>query len=126
MLRQAQRQYPGDFWINYILASALRQSGPLYRDEAISFYRAAIAVRPRSVAAHTNLGTALHTQGKLDEAIAIQRKAIEIDPTYAKAHNNGDFRSRFAFRHRLVPQRSRFIPENPTVFTEIHQTTELF
>src|SRR5262249_33266773 len=46
LLRQAQWQYAGDFWINFALASALHKSGPAYRDEANSFFRAALAVRP--------------------------------------------------------------------------------
>jgi superkiller protein 3 len=88
VLRQAQRQYPGDFWINFKLAMVLGKTGSPYRDEAISFYRAALAVRPRSTAVHNNVGLALKDQGMLDEAIASYRKAIELDPRFAMAHNN--------------------------------------
>jgi tetratricopeptide (TPR) repeat protein len=88
LLRRAQRQYPGDFFINYELAVALKHMGRPYRDEAISFYRAAVAARPMSSAALNDLGVALRNQGKLDEAIAICRKAIELDPKIANAHDN--------------------------------------
>ena len=87
LLRQSQRQYPGDFWINYGLASDLRKMGSPFRDEAVSFFRAALAVRPQSSAVHHGLGVGLWNQKKLDEAISCHRKAIEIDPKNAKAHN---------------------------------------
>jgi superkiller protein 3 len=38
--------------------------------------------------AHTNLGSSLQGQGKLEEAIACYRRAIEIDPENAPAHTN--------------------------------------
>jgi tetratricopeptide (TPR) repeat protein len=88
VLRRAQRQYPGDFFVNYELATVLADMGPTYRDEAISFYRAAVAARPNSSAALNDLAGALRQQGKLDEAIAICRKAIELDPNIANAHCN--------------------------------------
>jgi serine/threonine protein kinase/Tfp pilus assembly protein PilF len=88
VLRDAQRQFPGDFWINYVLGANLRKMGPPYRDEAVSFSRAALAVRPQSLAAHNILGVALKDQGKLDEAIACYRKAIELDPKFATVHIN--------------------------------------
>jgi tetratricopeptide (TPR) repeat protein/serine/threonine protein kinase len=86
--RRAQRQYPGDFWINFDLANTLDKRGPAHRDEVVAFRRAALAVRPKSTAAHNNLGHALYSQGKLDEAIACFRRAIEFDPTFLKAHWN--------------------------------------
>ncbi|MHB8954089.1 MAG: tetratricopeptide repeat protein [Pirellulaceae bacterium] len=88
MLRQAQRQYPGDFWINCILAENLSRLGPSHCAERVSFHRAALAVRPQSTAALHNLGHALSVQGKLDEAIAYYHKAIDLDPNFAKAYNN--------------------------------------
>jgi serine/threonine protein kinase/Flp pilus assembly protein TadD len=87
LLRKAQRQYPGDYWINRSLASALYSMGPPYRDEFISFARAALAVRPQSSAAHSDLGIALRQQGKVDQAIACYHKAIELDPKNANAYS---------------------------------------
>ncbi len=88
VLRQAQRQYPGDFWINLDLASALDRLAPPYRDEAVSFLRAALATRPQSIAAHNNLGWALYRQGTLDEAIDTYRKAIDLNPKFTRARIN--------------------------------------
>ena len=88
VLHQAQRHHPGDFWINYCLASALYKMRPPLLDEMISFVRAALAIRPQSSPAHAFLGIALRQQGKVDEAIACHRKAIELGPKSAYAYNN--------------------------------------
>jgi tetratricopeptide (TPR) repeat protein len=88
VLRRAQRQYPGDFWINYKLALSLKDMGPSHRAETVSFWRAALAVRPQSAAAHNSLAINLAELGNLDEAVACDRKAIELDPAYANAHNS--------------------------------------
>ncbi len=84
-LRQAQAEYPADFWLNLDLGNALNKSDPA---EAAGFYRVALAVRPRSIPAYNNLGNALREQKKLPEAIAAYHKAIEIDPKFAPAYNN--------------------------------------
>jgi tetratricopeptide (TPR) repeat protein len=82
-LRQAQARYPGDFWLNLDLASALGESNPA---EAAGYYWAAIAVRPGSSPAYNNLGNALGHQKKLPEAIAAYQKAIDLDPKFATAY----------------------------------------
>ena len=46
LLRRAQRAHPDDFWINYDLARSLMGAGQ--PDEAVRFYSAAVAIRPRS------------------------------------------------------------------------------
>jgi tetratricopeptide (TPR) repeat protein len=85
LLRRAQRQYPGDFWINEELAHALAVSGANW-GEVISFRRAALAVRPQTAFVHRNLGSALESLGKPDEAIAACLKAIDLDPKFAEPH----------------------------------------
>jgi tetratricopeptide (TPR) repeat protein len=88
VLRRAQRQYPGDFWFNYDLGSLLSDKGVASYDEAISFYRAALAVRPLNPAVHTDFGVALDRKGDLTAAVFSYRKAIELDPKHAPAHGN--------------------------------------
>src|SRR5262245_54445271 len=51
-------------------------------------FRQAIALDPKLVQAHNNLGTALAEKGQMDEAIACFRTAIELDPKDANAHTN--------------------------------------
>jgi tetratricopeptide (TPR) repeat protein/tRNA A-37 threonylcarbamoyl transferase component Bud32 len=84
-LRDAQAQYPADFWLNLDLASAIEKSNAL---EAAGFCRVAIATRPGSSAVYNNLGTALAKQKKLSEAVAALQKAIELEPKNAKAYYN--------------------------------------
>jgi serine/threonine-protein kinase len=88
LLRRAQAQYPGDFWINDGLGRALMHQHPPALPEAVRYLTAAVALRPDSAGARINLGLALREQGKLDEAIAEHRRATELDPNYAAAHNN--------------------------------------
>jgi serine/threonine-protein kinase len=88
LLERGQRRYPGDFWLNFELANALSQKKRGRWQEAVGYYRAALAVRPQAVAVYNNLGNALQAQGDLAGAIASHRQAIAIDPKDAHAHNN--------------------------------------
>jgi tetratricopeptide (TPR) repeat protein len=90
-LRQAQRRYPGDFWINQGLGNLLtwrKQRGKQGLEEAIGYYRAAVAIRPDNSGAHNDLGVALHEQGKLDEAVQAFGKAIALQPDLALPYSN--------------------------------------
>jgi serine/threonine protein kinase len=64
LLKRAQRAYPDDFWINYDLAGSLMGAGR--PDEAVRFYSAAVAIRPRSELAARRLREALRTAGRSD------------------------------------------------------------
>src|SRR5262249_17284494 len=85
LLRSAQQRYPNDFWLNFDLAHALLPARP---EEAIGYYRAALALRPDTPAVHVSLGLALYRQGQLDEAIQHYTQAIALDPQLALAHAN--------------------------------------
>jgi Tfp pilus assembly protein PilF/tRNA A-37 threonylcarbamoyl transferase component Bud32 len=86
LLRAAHGALPGDFWVNFTLANALKQKGKVV--EAVGYYRAALALRPGTPAVLNNLGEALQTQGKLGEAKTAYRRALALDPKYAQAHSN--------------------------------------
>jgi tetratricopeptide (TPR) repeat protein len=88
LLERGQRRYPGDFWLNFELANALHTKKHARCDEAAGYYRAALAVRPGTVAVYNNLGIALHEKKDLDGAIAAFRQAIALDPKFAQAHYN--------------------------------------
>jgi protein O-GlcNAc transferase len=51
----------------------------------------AIALRPRSLAAHVNLGSALADLGRFEEAYAAYRRVIELDPSFTGAASNALF-----------------------------------
>jgi serine/threonine-protein kinase len=85
LLRKAQLQYPGDFWLTFRLAQRLNLEGQLA--EAAGSYRSALAVRPGAAAVLVNLAIVLQTQKKLDEARACLERALVFDPGFARAHD---------------------------------------
>ena len=88
ILRQAQQKYPDDYYINFQLAWALERLPRPQFDEALRFYTAAVALRPRNTPARLCLGNVLMAKGRMDEAIACYRTAIELDARFALAHGN--------------------------------------
>ena len=84
-LRQGQLAHPADFWLamqlGYVLHSKKKWS------EAVGFYRAALAVRPRNTVVYNNLSAALHEQQDLDGVIAICKKALALDPGHLEARS---------------------------------------
>jgi len=85
-LRNAQRRYPGDFWLNHILFICCKTKRPSQPEDAVRFAALAVGLRPTSVDAHFDLGSALQDSGKLDEAIAEFREVIAISKDLAEAH----------------------------------------
>ncbi len=87
LLKPAQQRYPNDFGINFELANCLmRCPGELglgRSDEAIPFYRVAVALRSENQTAHVGLAVALQEQGRSNEAAAEWRTVIQLDPTDA-------------------------------------------
>jgi serine/threonine-protein kinase len=77
LLREAQRRNPADFWINYQLGEFCEAEHP---DEAVSYFRAAVAVRPASDQAYTRLGEALRDAGDADGASAAFARAVSLNP----------------------------------------------
>jgi serine/threonine protein kinase/Tfp pilus assembly protein PilF len=82
LLRQAQRERPDDFWLNFQVAWNADA------EDKIRFYTAAIAVRPKNADTHEFLAEALLRRGKRDEAIAEYSKAIELNPNFSRLYNN--------------------------------------
>ena len=60
--------HPNDFSLNQVMTDKQWQLGHI--DEAIAYSRAALALRPDSVAILTNLGVAFREKKQHDEAIA--------------------------------------------------------
>jgi tetratricopeptide (TPR) repeat protein len=123
LLRRAQQQHPGDFWVNVELASALyegvfprAQARPARAEElplvqeAVVYYTTAVALRPGNAPAHHNLGLALKAQEDVKGAIASYQKALELDPKYVHAHTDlgwalyeqGDFKGAIACYKKAI------------------------
>jgi tetratricopeptide (TPR) repeat protein len=83
VLRELQRRYPGDFWINTELANCLPGSKLA---EEIGFRRIAVALRPGSPGALSALGQRLFDQFAYAESEAAYLDAIRQMPDYPNAH----------------------------------------
>ena len=57
-------------------------------DEAITYYKKALAIEPNYTGAHNDLGDALRDKGLLESAIMEYQTALRLKPSYPKAHNN--------------------------------------
>jgi tetratricopeptide (TPR) repeat protein len=86
LLTAVQKRFPQDFWLNYEIGAELYQAQQW--DESVGYFRAALAVRPKSSAAHNGLGATLQAMGRLDEARGHLEEAIRLDPKNSFAHNN--------------------------------------
>jgi eukaryotic-like serine/threonine-protein kinase len=82
-LKHVQQEYPSDFWVNFTLGSALARH---HCPEAAGYFRAALAIRPKTTAVYNGLGVALRFEGKTDEAIREWHRAIELDPNSPYPH----------------------------------------
>jgi tetratricopeptide (TPR) repeat protein len=77
-LTAAQTQHPNDFWLNLVLGNAL--AGAKKWEEAVGYYRAALALRPSAAVALGNLANSLTNQARTVEALGHYRRARELDP----------------------------------------------
>jgi tetratricopeptide (TPR) repeat protein len=87
-LREAQRRYPADPWINTALANTLaNMRGKTYLDwvhyaeEAVGFRRAALAAHPKSWSSHEALCMSLCMSGRRDEAVGVFEQLIRLEPS---------------------------------------------
>src|SRR5262249_30881563 len=83
-----RRQQPDDFWVHLSLGLTCSRMKPPRWDQAVRYYTAAVALRPRSPNARINLAQALREGGSFDEAIAEYQEAIRLNPSDAQAHTN--------------------------------------
>jgi serine/threonine-protein kinase len=77
LLREAQQRHPGDFWINYQVGIFWSKDRP---QEAVGYFRAAVALRHTSDGAWRMLGRALLDSGDAEGAIAAFRQSVALNP----------------------------------------------
>jgi tetratricopeptide (TPR) repeat protein len=76
-LAAAQARHPNDFWLSIRMGNVL-ESGKKW-DEAVGYFRLALALRLDSATAHDNLGWALSQKEQWDEAIREYRVHCTAD-----------------------------------------------
>src|SRR3989339_1229384 len=81
---QLDRKYAARVYYNIGLVFA----GQGMFDQAIIYYRQALAIKPDYDTVYINLGNALSMQNKYDDAILIYHKALDINQQSVEAHNN--------------------------------------
>jgi eukaryotic-like serine/threonine-protein kinase len=84
-LKQVQKANPGDFWANFRLGIALHKRAP---QEAIGYFRAALALRPQVTSIWNYLGYTLQAAGQLDDAFYYYQQALRANPRQAETYNN--------------------------------------
>jgi len=83
---------------------------------AESYYRQALALRPRFAGCLSNLANLLREKGELEEALRLYDAAIEAEPSFADPHNNrgnclkdmGRFDDAVAAYQRAIAMRPEF------------------
>jgi tetratricopeptide (TPR) repeat protein len=85
LLTAAQAHFPEDFWLNLETASALDRDRRI--EEALGYFRAAVALRPNASVAHNGLAVVFRRLGRVEEAIDHHRQALRLDPKFALAHS---------------------------------------
>jgi eukaryotic-like serine/threonine-protein kinase len=80
ILLQAHAQHPEDWWISATLGSYCLAAHPSQYNDAIRFFTAAQAVRPRNPYILYGFGQALLQKPAQAEAIAIFSRAVELKP----------------------------------------------
>ena len=90
LLTAAQSRFPQDFWVNFELGFALANMKRW--DEALGYFRAALALRPDASVTHNNVGAVLQKMERADEALPYFREALRLDPKNVwTLCNLGDF-----------------------------------
>ena len=92
VLRRALDRHPGDFWLHYEtgatyggMVDAAGKNTAAMR-EAISSFRAALACRPNSPPAYSNLAWWLSRQGDQEDAMLLSRQSLRLDPDHFPGH----------------------------------------
>jgi tetratricopeptide (TPR) repeat protein len=131
LLTAAQRRYPQDFWLNFALGNALLEAQK--SGEAVGYYRAALALRPKAGSIYIQLGNAMKDQGRTAEAIACFRKALQLDPKDAMAHSNlglalaaeGQVTQAIACHRQAIKVNTKYAPAHYNLGLALHHKGQL-
>jgi len=77
LLVRMQLEHVDSFLANLALADHLRATEPV---EAVRYYQAALAIRPKSSTVHNNLAVTLTSLGRTQEALSHYEQALALNP----------------------------------------------
>ncbi len=87
-LKRVQRQYPGDFWVNNVLADTLMRVPGAKDEEKLLYAMIAVSLAPDEPVVHNRVGVIHAKAGRLDEALSAFRKAAATNPPLEMAWAN--------------------------------------
>jgi len=99
ILQEAIISFPEKPDPHYLLGVFLERRG--YTQKAISKYKTALEIDPKSTLALSNLAGLYRSQGKLQEADDCYRKVLEFNPRNLNAH---EFLSDFLVQQKNIPE----------------------
>jgi len=88
-LERVASAHPGDFWVNVEMGNALCDQARA--DEAIGYYRTALALRPEMTSLRLVLGDLYLDKRRWDGAVTEYEQAIRLDPENPSLHNRLGF-----------------------------------
>src|SRR5262249_48677138 len=83
-LRRIHLAHPADVWVNLRLGEVVERKSP---SEAVRYYQAVVAIRPRTAIGYSHLGWALSGVGRREEALEQYRQAAALNAADASAHH---------------------------------------
>jgi serine/threonine protein kinase/Flp pilus assembly protein TadD len=87
VVREGHRHHPEDFWLNDALGYFCKDCcRPPRYDDALRYYSATVALRPRNRLTRWSVALVLEKKGALEEALEEYTKIIELYPKCAAAH----------------------------------------
>jgi serine/threonine-protein kinase len=84
LLRTYVRRHPDDFWLNFDLGKLIDQAKPT---EALQFYQAALALRPRHTFVLSHMAGAYNRRRDWPESITLFHEALAAEPTSVGLRN---------------------------------------
>jgi serine/threonine protein kinase/Flp pilus assembly protein TadD len=122
LLRRAQRDHPGEFWVNIKLGDALshRKRTRARLQEAARYYSAANSIRPNSWLGISCVGSVMFDLGEMDRAIDCTRREIELRP------HDANCRFKLAFYLQQVPGNTDEALESHRKATELEPNNPMY
>jgi tetratricopeptide (TPR) repeat protein len=121
LLREALLYHGDDFWLNDVLGwFCVSAFQPPRYEEALRYYVATVAIRPRNATAHRAVAEILEETRKPDEALAEYSRALELGSTdFVNWWRRGEFFRKSGQYEKAVADYTKGIELEPTNSTAL-------